>query len=615
MRDRRILLSGLADHELGGHRRAEAEIIAAEPNGAATLAATRELGAALRAAAQDAVAGHGSLWPAIQARLAAPDQSALIAEREREAMHALAAHLGELAEGPGEAEVTVDEDVDAIRRIGDVLRAALRTDGSTDLWPAVESALSEQITRAAFDPADEAHCTRLAAVVDGEADDDEAEDWLLVDVDAARLKREQDAVGVALRAAVHEEIGGLSLWEGVSARIQAGASQAADADADAVELSDEDGALLSAWLDDELVGADAERAHQLAETPAGRRFLADARRTADLFRSAVQDTTAPSLWEGIEPSVSPAAANTEAAPAPAPAKVVSLAERRRSLAQPQGRAAPRRSGTTAPRSFWRRPSTYAATALAAVVTLMAVWPRGGPVNIPQINLAGPIELASKNGILIEALDAGASQVIVLTPTTSPSPPSSGSMPPPEKAEHVPGPHPARPRARLRPAGGPLRRAFRWLGPLLLAGLFLVPVAHADLPPAPQQQQTQPPPRSEVVVAYKVAVAHERDEIVHPSLAALRSTLIRLKMTGLALQGEGQVTLCEGCSQSAELPNNRTLTMTFVELRAGQAHVGVQLQEGQRSLLNTTVAVGLGGTFVIGGPPADGGRLLIPITAR
>ena len=47
----------------------------------------------------------------------------------------------------------------------------------------------------------------------------------------------------------------------------------------------------------------------------------------------------------------------------------------------------------------------------------------------------------------------------------------------------------------------------------------------------------------------------------------------------------------------------------------KAQVGVEVYKGGEKLVDTTVSVNRGSTFMVGGPRHDGGILLLPITAN
>lgn len=64
----------------------------------------------------------------------------------------------------------------------------------------------------------------------------------------------------------------------------------------------------------------------------------------------------------------------------------------------------------------------------------------------------------------------------------------------------------------------------------------------------------------------------------------------------------------------EVPGGRSLTVAPQELRNNRIALKVRLTEGQKPLIDTTVRIPNGGNFILGGPPHEGGALVLSISA-
>ena len=64
----------------------------------------------------------------------------------------------------------------------------------------------------------------------------------------------------------------------------------------------------------------------------------------------------------------------------------------------------------------------------------------------------------------------------------------------------------------------------------------------------------------------------------------------------------------------DIPGGRSLVVTPQESGSKQLALKVHLQQGGKPLLDTTVRLNSGGHFLLGGPPHEGGALVISISA-
>jgi hypothetical protein len=64
----------------------------------------------------------------------------------------------------------------------------------------------------------------------------------------------------------------------------------------------------------------------------------------------------------------------------------------------------------------------------------------------------------------------------------------------------------------------------------------------------------------------------------------------------------------------EIPGGRTLTVMPQEIKDNRVSMKVRLTQGQKPVLDTTVKIPNKGNFILGGPPHEGGALVLSISA-
>ena len=64
----------------------------------------------------------------------------------------------------------------------------------------------------------------------------------------------------------------------------------------------------------------------------------------------------------------------------------------------------------------------------------------------------------------------------------------------------------------------------------------------------------------------------------------------------------------------EIPGGRSLTVTPQEIKDNRVSMKVRLTQGQKPVLDTTVKIPNKGNFILGGPPHEGGALVLSISA-
>jgi hypothetical protein len=64
----------------------------------------------------------------------------------------------------------------------------------------------------------------------------------------------------------------------------------------------------------------------------------------------------------------------------------------------------------------------------------------------------------------------------------------------------------------------------------------------------------------------------------------------------------------------EIPGGRSLSVAPQEFRNNRIALKVRLMEGQKPIIDTTVRIPNKGNFILGGPPHEGGALVLSISA-
>jgi hypothetical protein len=81
-----------------------------------------------------------------------------------------------------------------------------------------------------------------------------------------------------------------------------------------------------------------------------------------------------------------------------------------------------------------------------------------------------------------------------------------------------------------------------------------------------------------------------------------------------LKEETQTARWQG-NANFEIPGGRVLTVRPQEVTNNQLGLRVQLKQGSKPQLETTVRMNNGGNFILGGPPHEGGVLVLSISAN
>ncbi len=120
----------------------------------------------------------------------------------------------------------------------------------------------------------------------------------------------------------------------------------------------------------------------------------------------------------------------------------------------------------------------------------------------------------------------------------------------------------------------------------------------------------------VTVEIGVVVASTTGTTIDPSLSSIRSKLQAMfNYPSYDLVDRVKRSLGTGETGEFPLPGNRTIRVTPVEAQGNKVRLGVQIVEGGKNLLTTTLGLNRGGMVLVGGPPYQSGVLILLISAE
>ncbi len=141
--------------------------------------------------------------------------------------------------------------------------------------------------------------------------------------------------------------------------------------------------------------------------------------------------------------------------------------------------------------------------------------------------------------------------------------------------------------------------------VLLFSLLALLAASAGL--AQKQPQT-------VQVRIGAILASNQNDEFDSRLKPLEKQLRVLKYRSYRLlKDESQSVPWQG-NRVFEIPGGRSLMVAPQEFQDNRIGLKVRLTEGQKPLLDTTVRISNKGNFILGGPPQEGGVLVLSISA-
>lgn len=122
------------------------------------------------------------------------------------------------------------------------------------------------------------------------------------------------------------------------------------------------------------------------------------------------------------------------------------------------------------------------------------------------------------------------------------------------------------------------------------------------------------PAQPVRVSIGTILASNQSDEFDAQLKGLESQLRVLKYRSYRLlKNESQSVPWQG-NKTFEIPGGRFLNVAPQERRDDRISLKVRLTQGQKPLLDTTVRIPNKGNFLLGGPPHEGGALVLSISA-
>jgi hypothetical protein len=118
----------------------------------------------------------------------------------------------------------------------------------------------------------------------------------------------------------------------------------------------------------------------------------------------------------------------------------------------------------------------------------------------------------------------------------------------------------------------------------------------------------------VQVTIRTILAGSKSDEFDPKLKGMEQQLKPLKYRSYrSLKDEGQVMPWQGTG-SFEIPGGRVLTVAPQDFQNNRIALKVRLTERDKPLIDTTVRIPNKGNFILGGPPHEGGTLVLSISA-
>lgn len=120
----------------------------------------------------------------------------------------------------------------------------------------------------------------------------------------------------------------------------------------------------------------------------------------------------------------------------------------------------------------------------------------------------------------------------------------------------------------------------------------------------------------VTVEIGVVVASNRGSSIDPSLSALKTKLQSMfNYSSYSLLDRMTRTLAAGEAGEFALPGGRSMKVTPSAAPENKVRLAVQIMEGGKNLLTTTLGLSRGGMVLVGGPPHQPGVLILLISAE
>jgi hypothetical protein len=122
------------------------------------------------------------------------------------------------------------------------------------------------------------------------------------------------------------------------------------------------------------------------------------------------------------------------------------------------------------------------------------------------------------------------------------------------------------------------------------------------------------PSQTVRVKIGTILANNQNDEIDPKLNAVKNQLKVMKYRSYRLLKEEIQNVPWQGNAAFDVPGGRSLVVTPQEFRNKQLALKVRLQQGDKPVVDTTVRLKNGGNFLLGGPPHEGGALVLSISA-
>ena len=124
------------------------------------------------------------------------------------------------------------------------------------------------------------------------------------------------------------------------------------------------------------------------------------------------------------------------------------------------------------------------------------------------------------------------------------------------------------------------------------------------------------PDARVAIDVGVVVASHDGPTMDPELSSIRNELQSMfNYSSYRMVDRLKRTLSVGETGDFGLPGDRSMRVTPVPAKGNKVRLAVQVMEGGRNLLTTTLGLSRGGMVIVGGPPYQKGVLILIISAE
>jgi len=120
----------------------------------------------------------------------------------------------------------------------------------------------------------------------------------------------------------------------------------------------------------------------------------------------------------------------------------------------------------------------------------------------------------------------------------------------------------------------------------------------------------------VTVDLGVVLASQEGTTMDPALSSIQDKLRSMfNYTAYRMLDRQRKSLSVGETEVFPLPGNRSMTVTPSPSRGKKVRLAVEIREGGKNLIATTLGLSRGGMVLVGGPSYKGGVLILLISAE